>query len=355
MQKVRGFAKAVGYWGRNPQCRVLTDQTAAKVQAMIQDQLRANGSSVTLYQPLLTGAPCSCRKSATANADAKCMSCYGTGRLGGYQRFLFETLFFGSTTPGSGTLVLDQRRQPNRLVLAPTALTGQWTTAVAAFSNMTSEPWELELVAFRRAAGDALALEVDSGGGWQPVTVTEVQVGPETPSGPMRVYRGVLDGPLRPIGVGTLRARITLTRSVVSSEPPAFEALRVRHLRRLDMNPLGLRGWTPGDILVAKTGMREQTVLDTVLGRQTVHEADQSFTAPLSFFDQSLVANTPSVVLDNREQGFSAFYVYSTGVRQGQRYAVTNVTMDATIAGTLTHQQFAENLTQPGDVYHLVF
>lgn len=355
MQKVRGNSKAVGYWGRNPQCRVREDQTAAKVQALIQDLLRANGSSVTLYQPVLTGPACSCRKSATANADAKCLSCYGTGRLLGYQRFLYETLFFGSTTPGAGDLVLQQQRQPNRLGLATGALTGTWTTATSAFSNMTSEPWEVELAAYRRVAGDSLGLEVDAGAGWQPVTVTEALVGPETPSGALRVFRGVLDGPTRPIGNGTLRARITLSRSAINTETPTFECVRFRHLRRLDMNPLNLVGWTPGDILVAKTGMREKTVLDTVLGRQTMHESDQSFTAPLSFYDRSLIANTPSVVIDNREQGFAAFYVYSTGVRTGQRYAITNVTLDSTIAGSLTHQQFAEVLAQPGDVYNLVW
>lgn len=355
--KVPGFANAVGYWGRNPACRIVTDQTAAKIRALLQDQLLANGRPVWLWQPVSSATPdvvaCTCDKNTTQSADFKCLSCLGSKFAPGYLKFLHTTLHWSSAAAGGYTLVnaaLDYTKKPNRVQLIPGQATGTITTTDRAFSNPTSEDWEIELMAYRRVAGDVIGLSysLDAGATWIPVALTE---------SPRIGFLGTLTGALKPVGAGNIRFRVTLTRANgATAESPSFEILRARYLRRRDVNPVlfGSTGYQAGQILLLKTWETEVVSRQVAQGRLIEHEGDRSWTAPFDFFDLSLARDTPPVALDDRNPGAHPFFEATSGVRQG-RYAMMAVSLDTTIQNIMTHQSLTERLVQPGEMYGLVW
>lgn len=367
-QKVQGFSQAVGYWGRNPNCRLNDDQTAAKIRALLQDQLILNGRPVWLWQPVLPTTPgvvpCTCDKNTTQNSDYKCMSCFGTKLAPGYTKFMFETLFFCSAEASLFTMTgaaIDTTKKPSRIVCAPGSVSAVITTPDKVFANSTSEDWELELAAYRKTAGDIITLEssTDAGVTYLPVPLTPAVVGPPTAvSGSFYVFRGALTGAFKPIGTGTLRFRITLTRAVATTaESPSFEIVRVRHLRRraVNKNLLIRHDYLPGQILVLKTWEAEVVRRESVQGRVVEHEGDRSWTAPLDFYDTTITRDTPPAALDDREAGPHPFFEYSSGVRLLQRYAIKSISFDSTVNNMLTHQSFTERRTQSGELYSAIW
>jgi hypothetical protein len=141
--KVPGFSSAVGYWGPNAYCRVSQDETAAKIRALLQDQLFMNGRPVFLWQPVASTTAgvvaCTCDKDTSQTADYKCMSCYGMRFVPGYEKFLFETIHFSSAEAGSYTLTtasIDRSKKPNRVIIAAGSTTAVIETTDKAFSNV---------------------------------------------------------------------------------------------------------------------------------------------------------------------------------------------------------------------------
>jgi hypothetical protein len=327
-----------------------------------------NGRPVFLWQPVLPETPgvvaCTCDKNTTQNADYKCMSCHGVRFTPGYLKFLHETVHFSSAEAGSFTLTtaqLDLTKKPNRVIIAPGSTTGTIVTSDKAFVNPTSADWELELAAYRKTTGDTVSLEFSTDGGatYHVVALTPTIVGPPTAvSGSFFVFRGALTGAFKPIGTGTLRFRITLTRvSATTPESPSFEIVRARHVRRADVNPVLFQRPTylAGQILLLKTWEAEVVQRIVAQGRTIEHEGDRSWTSPLDFFDLSLTHDIPPCALDDREAGPHPFFEYSSGVRLNQRYAMKTVSLDSTIDNILTHQSFTERRTQFGELYAAVW
>ena len=385
LQKVPGFASAVGYWGRSPACTVALDQTAAKIRALLQDQLLANGLPVVAWIPVTdaggtgggalnggtgTGAapipgevvtpgvvPCTCDKNTSANSDYKCISCYGTRLVPGYTKFLYQTLFFSSAEVVSAPFVLtgcevDYTKKPNRVRLAAGATTGTIVTTDKAFANLAGDDWELELAAYKKIAGDTVGLEfsVDSGVTWTTVSLV---------AGALFGYRGSLSGLTKPQGTGVMRIRVTLTRtSGASAESPSFEIVRLRHVRSRDWNAAQLAtrvDLRPGQLLFLRTWDQELVARDVSRGRTIDAMGDRSQTAPLDFFDTTITRDTPPAAFDDRGTGPHPLFEYTTGVRAAQRYAIYAINLDSTIQNMMTHQSFSERRIQPGEQASFVF
>ena len=376
--KLTGFSQAVGYWGGDPACRLAADQTAAKERALLQDELLANGLPATLWQPV-SGAgfaaqqqagaftPCTCDKNTTQSADYRCLSCYGVRIVPGYLMFSSETLWYASAeaavggvgpVPPLGTgwvltnVVIDRAKKPNRLTLADGALAGSIVTAPKTYSNPSRQDWALELMAFRRTAGDTVTLEVSLDGGLS-YTLVPLTGGPFGFG-----FRGALAGASAPIGTGSLLFRITLARaSLATPEAPSFEILRVRHGQpeRLPQVLAARPSFTAGQILVLRTWDQEKVSRDVARGRLVDHDGDSAKTAPLDFFDTTLGRDTPPCAIDDRGSGPHPFYEYSSGVRGTRRYVVTQVNLDTTVQGLLTHQTWLERRAQDFELYSLVF
>jgi hypothetical protein len=62
--------------------------------------LVTGGIHTLLWRQLDTGLPCTCEKSETGQVNSRCPVCSGTGWVGGYQKFGFDTSFFAANTPG---------------------------------------------------------------------------------------------------------------------------------------------------------------------------------------------------------------------------------------------------------------
>lgn len=370
---VQNFRRPSGcvevYWGRDPHQRLDLERTAEKIKKGLQDQLRMNGRFVSLWLPVPgSGAgtvPCTCDKDTTQNSDFKCISCFGARFVPGFFKFLHSTVFFASAEsagyagpyPASqppfvlASVNIDRTKKPNRLVLAPGATTGTITTPDKPYANPGDDDWELELAAYKKVAGDTVLLEYSTNGGvsYHPVTLV---------GGPLFGYRGTLTGPLKPTGSGVIRFRITLGRaSGTTVESPAFEIVRARHLRSLDINPvLRLRSdYQAGQILVLKTWDQEFVAREIARGRTIDTLGDRAWTTGLDFFDTTITSDTSQAAFDDREAGAHPFFEYTTGVRSAQRYAVYAVNLDSTIDNVMSHQSFSERRIQPGELYSLVW
>lgn len=363
----RGISCTPVYWGGDPNLRMRAEQTPEKIRRGLEDQLRMNGRPVWLWTPV-TGAaagtvPCTCDKDTTQNSDFKCLSCFGARYAPGFWKFLHETVYFASAeyagypgpypaAQGAFTLTgvtVDRNKKPNRLTLAAGAATGTIVTVAKPYVNAGDDDWEIELAAFKKTAGDTVALEYSTGGSYHSITLT---------GGPLFGYRGTITGVNKPTGTGTIRFRITLTRSsALTPEGPSFEILRARHVRSLDVNPeLQLRpDYEDGQILILKTWDQEFVAREAARGRTVEGLGDRSMTAPLDYFDTSITTDTPAAALDDREAGPHPFFEHSSGVRTNQRYAIHAVNLDTTIVDVMSHQSFSERRTQAGELYALVW
>jgi hypothetical protein len=346
-QKVRGNPLAVGYWGNDPHCRILQEETAAKIKALLQDKLIAMGRPVELWLPVTAATPgvvaCTCDKNTRPGSDYKCLSCYGMRFVPGYLRFLHETIFFSSAEAGSFTLTnceVDTSIKPNRIRLTSTAVTGTVVTTDKPFDNAVKETWDQQVAVFRKTATDTIVVEFSTDGG---VTYTDISL---------------LNGPKQPTGTGLIRFRVTLTRVALTTDSPDFEVLRIR--RRLPEFMTDASQTRTSDQLIAgqiwilRTWVVEQTLRQVGVARQTEFQNDKSWTAPLDFYDNRVVVDTPPAKIDDRDAGPHPFYEHATGIDQGTRFPIYQMSYNEQL-GTFTHQAFAERKAQNGELYGVVF
>lgn len=357
------------YWGNDPHQRMQDEQTPQKVRKGLEDQLRTNGRPVFAWLPVVGASagtvPCTCEKDTTNNSDFKCMTCFGTKYAPGYIKFLHSQVYFCSAEfagyagpyPAAqpaftlSNVVIDRTKKPNRLMLASGATSGTIVTPDKPYTNPGDDVWELELSAYRKTTGDTFALEysLDAGVTYRSITLTP---------GPLYGFRGALTDSHRPLGSGTIRFRVTMTRvSGTSPESPSFEIVRVRHVRSLDCNPIiQLRNdYTDGQILILKTWDQEFVAREIARGRTVEAMGDRAWTAPLDFFDLSLTRDTPPVAFDDREAGPHPLFEYTEGIRTSERYAMYAINLDATLDNVMSHQSFSERRIQAGELYSLIF
>jgi hypothetical protein len=339
---------AVGYWGRNPYCRIQQEQTPEKIKALLQDKLIAMGRSVYLWLPVepdTPGAvPCTCDKDTRPGSDFKCLSCYGMRYVPGYLKFMHDTIWFSSAEHASFTLTNTERDttiKPNRMRLTSNALTGTVETNDKAFSNADGADWEFEAGVFHKMSTDTIVVEfsTDAGGTWTDITA--------------------INGANKPTGTGNIRFRITLTRVALTTDSPDFEIIRIRRVAAERQNDATkVRNgydFEPGQILFLRTWMIEQTLRQLGLGRQTDLSADKAWTAPLDFFDNTISPNTPAAKISDREAGPHPFYEHVLGINQGDRMPMYQGSYNEEFQITFTHQAFFDRRSQDGELYGLVF
>ena len=346
-QKVPGSSRAVGHWSRNLHCRIGQEAVSDKVKALLQDKLVAMGRPVELWLPVGeadTGVvACTCDKNTRPGSDYKCLSCFGTRFAPGYRRFLHETLFASSAQYDDFTLTGVERDltiKPNRLRLLRTGLTGTIVTPAQAYANPRSADWTFQVVAFRKTSTDTILAEFSTDGGTTWTNIINI------------------NGSAKPIGTGTLRFRVTLTRAAITTDSPDFEILRVQH-RQPDRMTRQSQARSrdqllPGQVWLLKTWVIEQTLRQAGLGRGTEFQNDHSWTAPLDFYDTAITRDTPAAKIDDREAGPHPMFEHAFGIDSGQRFAIFQLSYNEQLL-TFTHQSFAERRTQSGELYGLIF
>lgn len=349
--KVKNKRFAAGYWGSaGPWARIEADQTEFKIRAWLQDQQIARGRQATLWLPVSSVTPgslvCTCTKVTTQSAIHNCDSCYGSGFVPGFQKFMHQTIFLSSAEVGAFTLVgtaLNTGKKPNLIELASGAVIGTIITNTKPFTNPLNAAWEARVDAFVRTAGSTITTEfsTDGGGTWIPLAQ--------------------INGPSKPIGSGNIQFRITLSRASASDFSPGFEILRVR--RPMSENRNGQisrrRPLEVGQVLILKTWAQEKESLLEGRGRFTEHLTDRSWTMPLDFYDTSLTTDTKVCVIDDSSSQVHPILEYigpnQDNVVGTTRYIIEQVSV-STQTGCFTHQSFVERQAQLMEVYSpLVF
>lgn len=335
----------MGFWGRDPHCRIEQEETPQKIKVLLQDKLIAMGRPVDLWLPVNDDTPgsiaCTCDKNTRPGADFRCLSCYGCRRAPGYLKFLHQTIFFSSAELADFTLTgveADTSIKPNRLRLTSAAVTGTIVTGDKPYTNPAGLDWTFEVAAFRKTNTDTILAEfsTDAGVTWADIIA--------------------INGPGKPIGSGNVRFRVTLTRAALTTDSPDFEILRIRRPlpERMTAASKVRKDLEPGQILILRTWVVEQTLRQLALARQTDFTGDRSWTADLAFFDSILTPDSPSGLINDREAGPHPFFMHASGVTLGERFAIFQISHNDQFLDVLTHQAFFERVTQRGELYGLV-
>lgn len=324
--KVKGSRTAVGYWGRNINKRVDTEETGERIRALLQDKLRARGKDVFLWQQVTVNdtdtLECSCIKETSDRADNACVSCYGTKLIPGYKRFLHNTLFMSSISPNN-TLIntsLDTNIKPHRIVLSDNQLNGFITSGQIPFANTLNNNWEFRIDSPNIVETNQVVASFSTDG----ITFHPIDE--------------INDAGKKPVGVGNIYLRVSLSRASLTNRSPEFEMIRLRHAT--SARPF---------IQILRPQVGENPAIVNY-GRRSENLAERFWTAPLDHFDSSIPKDTPSArILEN------AFYQRVTGINSTDRFAISRLYYNEEF-GTFTHQSFETRRTQPEEFYgFLVF
>lgn len=310
--------RSPGYWGSNIRCRIESEGVVDKVLSLNYDKLMAMGLPVAVWREassvLTNPLVCSCLKDTSKQPDIPCAQCHGTGHLPGYLKMGTRNYWVEATASGwtmSG-VVLDTANRPNRLMLAPGAVTGTAISANQAIS-VTGKlaAWEARAEAFTRDQGVASSILVeaskDNGATWFALSALETQA-PTT----------------------QLRFKVTITRTTATVKSPMFEIVRVRFPTMLDTMRNELQEPV---IRVLPTWNVEQEQKNAY--GTSIQQPNQAFwTLPLFFFDETIQENTTAARLED-----DVFVEDRFGGSIGIRYPITEFKYSDTF-GRFTRQEF---------------
>jgi len=323
------------YWGPNISEIIRGRNVTEKMIRANTDALRAGNFRAWLWESVEGEANCSCvRQIAGDSSEIKCLSCYGTGRIGGYKRFGFETQFFAaSDTTG---LILDKvekdlQRTPHRLRLKVGETDGSLETPKFRVENPLLAPFDYRMDVFApepSASSVAAFFAVDDELDWRPIA--------ELPAFQMRQ--------------GYLRFRIEINRNTAAIRSPLFEIFRVRwqvgreallHLSRTQSSRRRDRtNW--GDV-ESETGLRFW------LGPKPILRA---FLEPFNEDGSGLVTNMARQ--DSKRKSIDPFVEIRTGSRIGERYMITTIARSEPL-GRLISQKLTVRLLLPDEIFYSIF
>lgn len=325
--KVKNASSAVGYWGRNISKRIDNEQIPQKIRALLQDKLLSRGKDVFLWQePSIESTPnslvCSCVKDTTDKPDITCNSCYGTGVIPGYLKFLHDTLFIASISNNVSLInsKLDTDIKPHRIVIDDMELSGSITSSRLQYSNPLGLDWDFKVdgpnIKDTNQIAGSFSLD-----GIQFFPIEEIN-----------------DIDKKPVGIGGIYLRVSLSRESVEDRSPEFLIMRVRHPTR-----------TSPYIKILRPQITEMPVLG-IYGKKAEHLGERFWTMPLDFFNSSIPTNTAlAKIFEN------SFYERTDGIHTNRRY-VTSKLMYNEEFNIFTHQSFESRRAQPEEVYSaLVF
>jgi len=316
---------APGYWGGDIHQRIIADNTANKIEALLIDKLESLGKQVFLWQQVYADTPnvleCSCFKDTAKRPDITCNSCYGTNFMPGYIKFLHDTTSFPSIAAGITltNIRLDTTIKPHRLLLDDAALTGTIDFAPVLFSNL-GYAWEYKLDAPIIKSTNTITVTFSTNGTtYYPITSINT-LG------------------IKPVGIGNLYIKVVLTKAIVDDRGPEFEIFRLRHPKV--------------DEPYIKILRPQITEVPTWLqyGARSEQVGEAFWTVPLNYFDATIPAETPAArILEN------SFYARINGIDIGNRYVTTKLSYNDQF-GQMTQQSFVPRRVQPEEVYsRLVF
>jgi len=305
-------------------------QIPEKIEALLADKLRSRGKSAYLWTQVTEDTPnsleCSCVKDTTERPDITCSSCYGTKLIPGYIKFLHETLYFASISPGNTlvNVVLTTDIKPHRVELADNQLSGSVTSARLQFSNPLGLDWEFDVVAPNIFETNLVTVSFSVNGiDFYPI-------------------EEINDAGKKPIGLGGIYLRVSLSRATIADRSPSFEIIRIRHANK--EKPY---------ILILRPNVTEIPALMQYGGR-VENVGERFWTLPLNYFCSNIPANTQLARI--RE---NSFYERVTGLNAGIRFVTTKLMFNEEFGGEsgyFTQQSFEPRRTQPEEVYNaLVF
>jgi hypothetical protein len=320
-----GTGTAPGYWGRDIHQRIIAEDTANRIKTLLIDKLLSLGKDIFLWHQVFETTPgalkCSCVKDTTKRSDITCASCYGSEFIPGYVKFAHETLVFPSIKSGL-TLTnvhLDTNIKPHRILLDDTFITGTIDFPPVPFSNVNYN-WDYKLDSPNIVSTNTSVVEFSTNGILYHPIASINTVG------------------IKPIGIGSIYIRVTLTRALDTDRGPEFEVFRLRH--------------PTVESPYIKILRPQVTEVPTWLqyGLRTEQLGERFWTAPLDFFDSSIPPNTPAArIIEN------SFYQRVTGINSDARYVTVKLSYNEEF-GIFTHQSFETRRTQPQEVYsRLVF
>jgi len=317
---------AVGWWGRDLQCRIEGEQIPCKIKTLLGDKLLSRGKDVYLWQQVTESTAgveiCSCVKDTTQRADITCSSCYGVKLIPGYIKFGHETIF-SSSTSSSLTLTnteLNMDIKPYRILLSPTQLTGTIESGAIPYSNAISANWGYRLDAANILDTNSINVEFSTN------NIDFYPISELNDSGKI------------PIGTGNIYLRITMARANAEDRSPEFEIIRLRHANTEQPFIKILRPQVSEFPSIMQYGRRSEFI------------GERFWTMPLDFFDENIQADTPAArIVEN------SFYERVTGINVGNRFVTTKLNYNEEF-GTFTEQSFEVRRVQPEEVYaRLVF
>jgi len=326
---------ASGYWGNSP------DSPKARVQAdqVIERIIKANTDFISLgnmadiwvapQESLHLLPQCGCVKVTNQSADVRCAKCYGVKLIPGYVKWGYNTMFFSAVNlgftaqqePGFNlppTIEKNANTTLHTLQLTAGVLTSSFQTPDFEVSNPYSTEWELEGLIFNRAPGNSHNIEwsLDRGATW-------------------------LGGNFKLLHLfrGTIRFRVTLTRTSLQTVSPQFEILRFRH-------PIQEKPW----VRVSRPmGNRRKKREETGI---TEDESGVSFiTVPVKGSAQVFGQTVWSKPWMPDQQFFIEL---KEGSFAGERYIPTSYSRSETL-GVMTLQTFSVRRSIPNELFGAVF
>ena len=365
--KIRGHHLAPGIWS-SPNRRYILEDVPNRIKAWNYDKQITRGLWCYLYQPVNANTPgvvpCTCVKNTNDDADKSCMTCAGTKFAPAYLKTFHQTQFWCSSESQNfltlTNVTVDTTKKVNRLAISPGFTTATIVTQDKLYSNVGTptsaallQDYDVNVNAYLRAPGSTFTVEfsTDTGTTWHTLSLTE------TPTGSGLGYTGTIAASLLPSSSGTVRLRITLTRSSVNDQTPMFEIARIRRKLVENSNPEIMRvrpDFTHGAILVLRPWIQQVHSLEAGRGLLVDNVSDRTWFLPLDLFDMSLTPDTPACRIDDTQNIPHPFYHYTTGVASDQRMVCTKVDWNVNF-GVFTQQWVDDRRAQDHEFYNKVW
>lgn len=211
-----------GYWGPSAKATMVESQIPERIIKANKDSLGMGVAAQIWVAPVmnLEHLPtCGCVKATNQSADVRCAKCHGLKRIPGYVKWGYDTHFFSAVaigltaSPDAGytippEIVKNTATSLHTLQLATGVLSASFQTHDFGVDNPFAKDWELNTLVYNRSPGNAHNVEwsLDRGTTWMSGKFSELS-----------------------LFHGTIRFRVTLSRTSANDHSPQFEILRFRH------------------------------------------------------------------------------------------------------------------------------
>lgn len=206
----------MSYWGSRERESVNAWNLIDSIKSQSLTGLKIGGEKANLWIPRDNGLVCSCKRPETDAFEKMCISCYGTGKIGGYRKYGYKYIYISSidTDLILNDLVLFEDFRPFRLRIADNKLTGYLETSDLYVDNSEGREYSWEAKIYVKDVGGSYRIDysIDGGVTWKELTQDNL----------MR----------EPFLVGLIRFRIVLSRESLDIRSPYFEIFRFRWLDR---------------------------------------------------------------------------------------------------------------------------